>query len=115
MTDEMKEEETIISAKKIDPKIKVGEKLFDTKEEMFDYFIKLEKENEELKAEIENLKKTYRKQRNKRIDELQKENKQLKDQITDIKEDVERERNRQRRLEHDFTTDILNNLLSKWS
>ncbi|MCQ2611844.1 MAG: hypothetical protein MJ169_08870 [Treponema sp.] len=47
--------------------------------------------------------------------ELKKENKQLKDQITDIKEDVERERNKQRRLEHDFTTDILNNLLNKWS
>ena len=37
--------------------------------------------NEELKAEIENLKKTYRKQRNKRIDELQKENEQQKAQI----------------------------------
>lgn len=42
----------------------------------------LEKENEELKAEIENLKKTYRKQRNKRIDELQKENKELKEKIS---------------------------------
>lgn len=33
----------------------------------------------ELEEEIENLKKTYRKQRNKRIDDLQKENAELKD------------------------------------
>lgn len=38
----------------------------------------LEKDNEELKAKLKNLKKTYRKQRNKRIDELQKENAELK-------------------------------------
>ena len=40
------------------------------------------KENEELKAKIENLKKTYRKQRNKRIDELQKRNAELKKEIS---------------------------------
>lgn len=44
------------------------------------------KENEELKAEIENLKKTYRKQRNRRIDELQKENEQLKQQVKEYLE-----------------------------
>lgn len=42
----------------------------------------LAKENEQLKAEIENLKKAYRKQRNKRIDDLQKENEQLKKEIS---------------------------------
>lgn len=46
---------------------------------------KLEKDNEELKAEIENLKKTYRKQRNKRIDELQKENAKLKAENENLK------------------------------
>ena len=39
----------------------------------------------ELQKEIEELKKTYRKQRNKRIDELQKENAELKTQIEKIK------------------------------
>lgn len=45
----MTDKKTIILAKRIDPKIRVGEKLFDTEKEMFDYFIKLEKENEQLK------------------------------------------------------------------
>lgn len=44
----------------------------------------LEKENEGLKAEIENLKKTYRKQRNQRMDELQKENAELKKTIHNL-------------------------------
>ena len=35
----------------------------------------------ELQEEIKNLKKTYRKQRNKRIDELQKENAELKEKL----------------------------------
>lgn len=55
--DGMEKEGIIISAKRIDAKIKVGKKLFDTKEEMFDYFIKLEKENEQLKKEVERFKK----------------------------------------------------------
>lgn len=46
--------------------------------------------------------------------ELEKEIEKLKAQIIDIKEDVEKERNRQRRLENDFTTDVLNSLLQKW-
>ena len=40
---------------------------------------------QELKEENENLKKTYRKQRNKRIDDLQKKNAELDKQITKIK------------------------------
>lgn len=43
------------------------------------------------------------------------ENRELKAQIIDIKEDVERERNKQRRLENDFTTAVLNSLLQKWA
>lgn len=52
---------------------------------------------------------------NNQIVNQDREIRQLKEQITDIKEDVERERNKQRRLEHDFTVDVLNNLLNKWS
>ena len=45
--------------------------------EVYTKLEQLEKENAELKEENENLKKTYRKQRNKRIDDLQKENAEL--------------------------------------
>lgn len=45
----------------------------------------LEKENAELKKKYEELKNTYKKQRNKRIDELQKENAKLKQQIEKMK------------------------------
>lgn len=86
------------------------------------------KDNEELKEDVESLASINIKAQN-IIAELktQIENYQLaeneskeiiddlKAQIIDIKEDVERERNKQRRLENDFTTDILNNLLNKWS
>lgn len=48
------------------------------------------KENEELKEQIEKMKNNYKKQRNRRIDELQKKNKILKNIISTIldKEDI---------------------------
>ena len=49
-----------------------------------------EKRIAELKKEIEELKKTYRKQRNKRIDDLQKKNAELRTRVRELEQQIEK-------------------------